>query len=107
MTLYLKYQSCGELHAYPKCLDYADPEMSYVEGTGNRDYQTTTIINQSNAVKGKKYYSAKGGMASNRVLYFNKVDFAGHGGIVYCKISYLINGTAKTYDFTDASIYHK
>ncbi len=104
VTLFVWYKSCGELHEYPKCLDYENPADSYI--SGNPDYVTSTLISKPNAVEGTKYYSAVGQMPTNRVLYFSKAFDLGHGGWVDIRVMYKLNGKIVNADRTDV-IYSK
>ena len=88
--LLVRYDTCGDLYAYPDCLSEADPTCLQL------DYFIRSSISKSNPAEGTLYIDGSHTMPYNRVIYCS--DYFDHGGLIYLKLNYYVNGNYRSDD---------
>lgn len=89
-SMTVNYESAGILYKYPDVI-------SDMDGSKIQDYfYIKSSIVKSNPVKDTVYIDGSNAMNYDRVLLCT--DFFNHGGFLYVKITYTVNGTTRTHD---------
>ena len=95
-NMLINYESCGDLYKYPDCINEQDPvcleEDYYIKSSINKWYPTEYTV----------YIDGNNTMPYNRVI--NCCDYWEHGGLIYIKIDYYVNGNHRV-DDTSYYIY--
>ena len=90
-NMYVIYDSAGELYEYPECL------TENLSSTLVDDYYfIRSTIDENNPAKDQVYIDGNNTMALDRVLLLT--DYTDHGGLIYLKLTYSVNGTNYTHD---------
>lgn len=93
-NLYVAYESVGHMYQYPECTTASfDSVPSYLI---QKEYSIGSYINQDNPVKGQSYFDGDHTMSRSNVLDCpNEIE---HGGLIYLKLTYSVNGKSDTRD---------
>ncbi|RXZ80531.1 hypothetical protein EBB07_18450 [Paenibacillaceae bacterium] len=87
----VNYETAGELYRYPDCIDQS------LSSTKVQDYyyKKSSIV-KSNPTKGTVYIDGNNTMPLDRVVLLT--DYFDHGGLIYLKLTYSVNGNTRTDD---------
>ena len=98
-SMTVNYETAGELYRYP------DVMTQSLSSTKVQDYyyKKSSIV-RSNPTKGTVYIDGNNTMPLDRVVLLT--NYFDHGGLIYLKLTYSVNGTTRTND-TSYYVYSK
>ncbi len=90
-NMYVIYDSAGDLYKYPECLTESLSSTLIQE-----DYFIRSTVDQDNPVENQSYFDANHTMSRSNVLLC--ASYFDHGGLIYLKLTYSVNGNSYTHD---------
>ncbi len=90
-SLLVRYDTAGDLYRYPECINQS-LNTTWIQN----NYFIRSTISKVNPIKGTVYIDGNNTMPYNRVVLLT--DFFAHGGLIYVKSVYSVNGKSYNHD---------